>query len=79
MTLTTAPRGDAGTRIASPRTTLRWMLKRALLGIVILVVTVTCAAVLLDAGIEPDDALANPDADVAAGTGPALAASAQRL
>ncbi|HRY06830.1 MAG TPA: hypothetical protein P5114_06890 [Hyphomicrobiaceae bacterium] len=41
--------------------TLRWVLRRAALGIVILMVTVTAAAYLFYAGIEPDRAEASSE------------------
>ncbi len=41
--------------------TLRWVLRRTALGVVILMVAVTTAACLLYAGIEPDRAEASPD------------------
>lgn len=43
--------------VAGP--TLGWALRRAVLGLAILLVTVTAAACLLYAGIEPDRADAN--------------------
>lgn len=41
--------------------TLSWVLRRAALGVAILVITVTAAACLLYAGIEPDRAEASPE------------------
>ncbi len=46
-------------KVAGP--TLSWVLRRAALGVAILLVTVTTAACLLYAGIEPDRAEASPE------------------
>ena len=58
MSTTTAPARVEGTNVVVMQTpTLQWALKRALLGIVILFVTIAAAATLLYASIEPDEGL----------------------
>jgi hypothetical protein len=55
MSTATAPARVEGTNVVVMRTpTLQWALKRALLGIVILFVTIAAAASLLYASIDPD-------------------------
>jgi hypothetical protein len=54
MTMTTAPvRVEAGDVVAVRAPTLGWALRRALLGLFILVVSVAAAATLLYASIDP--------------------------
>jgi hypothetical protein len=57
MSTTTTPERVEGTNVVVlPQTpTLQWALKRALLGIVILFVTIAAAATLLYASIDPDE------------------------
>ncbi|MFA5899472.1 MAG: hypothetical protein WC829_10210 [Hyphomicrobium sp.] len=56
MSTTTAPARVEGTNVVDLRVpTLQWALKRTLLGIVILFVTIATAATLLYASIEPDE------------------------
>ena len=56
MSTTTAPARVEGTNVVVMRTpTLQWALKRALLGVVILFVTIAAAATLLYASIEPEE------------------------
>lgn len=55
MTTTTTPTGVEGGEVVALRApTLAWALRRTLLGIVILTVTISCAAWLLYASIDPD-------------------------
>lgn len=56
MSTTTAPARVEGTNVVVMQTpTLQWALKRALLGLVILFVTIAAAATLLYASIEPEE------------------------
>lgn len=56
MSTTTTPGRVEGTNVVVLQTpTLQWALKRALLGIVILFVTIAAAATLLYASIDPDE------------------------
>jgi cation transporter-like permease len=56
MSTTTAPASVEGTNVVVMQTpTLQWALKRALLGLVILFVTIAAAATLLYASIDPDE------------------------
>jgi hypothetical protein len=59
MSTTTAPVRVEGTDVVLRRPTLQWALKRAILGFVILFVTVAAAATLLHASIDPDDEAAS--------------------
>ncbi|HET6322353.1 MAG TPA: hypothetical protein VFF87_09920 [Hyphomicrobium sp.] len=54
-TTTTTPASVEGTAVVLRPPTLQWALKRALLGLVILFVTVATAAMLLHASIDPDE------------------------
>ena len=55
MSTTTAPARVEGTNVVVMQTpTLQWALRRALLGIVILFVTIAAAATLLYASIDPE-------------------------
>lgn len=55
MTTTTTPsRVEGGDVVALRAPTLAWALRRTLIGIVILTVTISCAAWLLYASIDPD-------------------------
>lgn len=60
MTSSTA-RPGAGGEPAGPVMTLGWTLKRAVIGLVLLIVVVGGTALLLDASIEPDKAPARSD------------------
>lgn len=61
MSTTTTPARVEGTNVVDLRApTLQWALKRMLLGIVILFVTIATAATLLYASIEPDEELGQP-------------------
>lgn len=51
---TTPPRVEGADVVVLQTPTLQWVLKRALLGLVILFVVVTVAATLLYASIEPE-------------------------
>jgi hypothetical protein len=57
---TTPPRVEGSDVVVLQTPTLQWALKRALLGVVILFVTVALAATLLYASIEPDAADLDP-------------------
>jgi len=54
-TTTTTPASVEGTAVVLRPPTLQWALKRTLLGLVILFVTVATAATLLHASIDPDE------------------------
>jgi len=54
-TTTTTPASVEGTTVVLRPPTLQWALKRTLLGLVILFVTVATAATLLHASIDPDE------------------------
>jgi len=54
-TTTTTPVSVEGTTVVLRPPTLQWALRRALLGLVILFVTVATAATLLHASIDPDE------------------------
>jgi len=68
MSTTTAPASVEGSNVVVLQASvLQWALKRTLLGIVILFVTVTAAATLLYASIDPvEEAAAAHDAPVLA-------------
>jgi hypothetical protein len=56
MSTTTTPASVEGTNVVVLQApTLQWALKRTLLGIVILFVTIAAAATLLYASIDPDE------------------------
>ena len=56
MSTTTTPASVEGTNVVGLQTpTLQWALKRTLLGIVILFVTIAAAATLLYASIDPEE------------------------
>ena len=61
MSTTTTPERVEGTNVVVLRTpTLQWALKRTLLGIIILFVTIASAATLLYASIDPDEEKGRP-------------------
>jgi len=61
MTMTTAPmRVEGGDVVAVRAPTLGWALRRALLGLFILFVSVTTAATLLYASIDPEEEAQSP-------------------
>lgn len=73
MPTTTTPDSVEAANVAVLRTpTLQWALKRTLIGIVILFVTIATAATLLYASIEPDQ-----EQDLPALSAPAAADPAQ--
>jgi hypothetical protein len=79
MSTTAAPARVEGTNIvvARPTPTLQWALKRTLLGIVILFVTIAAAATLLYASIDPDEE-GNPAFSSPAVTDPAYSLAPSR-
>lgn len=73
MSTTTTPDRVEGTNVVVLRApTLQWALKRTLLGLAILFVTITAAASLLYASIEPDEELPQPAYSAPQGGGPAF-------
>jgi hypothetical protein len=72
MPTTTTPDSVEGANIAVLQApTLQWALKRTLIGIVILFVTIATAATLLYASIDPDQELDQPALSVPAAADPA--------
>ena len=72
MSTTTTPERVEGTSAVVLRTpTLQWALKRTLLGIVILFVTIAAAATLLYASIDPDEEQGGPAYTAPSGSDPA--------
>ena len=72
MSTTTAPARVEGTNVVVMQTpTLQWALRRALLGIVILFVTIAAAATLLYASIDPEED-GRPALTAPAGAAPAI-------
>jgi hypothetical protein len=63
MTITTTPlRVEESDVVAVRAPTLGWALRRTLLAIFILAVTITAAATLLDASIDPEEEAPPPSA-----------------
>jgi hypothetical protein len=85
-TTTTPSRVEGGNVVALRAPTLGWALKRTLLAILILAVTIAGAACLLYASIDPDEeaipTVASPgraDVSLSAGRSPVRLAAPQRL
>jgi hypothetical protein len=72
MSTTTAPARVEGTNVVALRTpTLQWAVKRTLLGLIILFVTIAVAATLLYASIDPEEEAVRPAISAPAAADPA--------
>ncbi len=72
MSTTTTPGRVEGTNVVVLQApTLQWALKRTLLGIIILFVTIAAAATLLYASIDPDEERGRPALSAPIGSDPA--------
>jgi len=72
MSTTTTPERVEGTSVVALQApTLQWALKRTLLGIAILFVTIAVAATLLYASIDPDEEQGQPAYSAPMGNDPA--------
>lgn len=70
MSTTTTPARVEGTNVVVLQTpTLQWALKRALLGLIILFVTIAAAATLLYTSIDPEEEVGRPTVSAPAGSG----------
>lgn len=76
MSTTTAPgRVEGADAVVLQAPTLQWALKRTLLGIVILFVTIAAAATLLYASIDPDQEQGSPALSLPSASDPAYSGS----
>jgi hypothetical protein len=76
MSTTTTPGRVEGTNVVVLQApTLQWALKRTLLGIIILFVTIAAAATLLYASIDPEEEQGRPAITAPLGSDPAYSAT----
>ena len=72
MSMTTTPARVEGTNVVALQTpTLQWAVKRTLLGLIILFVTIAVAATLLYASIDPEEEAGRPAVSAPAVVDPA--------